>query len=240
MNSNELLLCNAFKEFNIELNDIDVSRFLNYKNLLLNWNEKFNLTAITDEEEIIVKHFADSVSCLITNVFSSDSKIIDVGTGAGFPGIPIKLVIQDVKLTLLDSLNKRVVFLNEVIKELNLKDTVAIHGRAEDLGVNKEHREVYDIAVSRAVASLSVLAEYSLPFVKQGGFFISMKGPNVEQELDVARKAIAVLGGQIEDVVKVSMPSYDYMHSIIVIKKVMQCPTKYPRKAGKPTKDPIR
>lgn len=228
------------RELGIELSPTQIDQFLRYKQLLLQWNEKMNLTAIEEEVEIITKHFLDSITCLNANYFQNNCKMIDIGTGAGFPGIPIKTVRPDINVTLLDSLNKRIHFLNEVIQALNFSNTEAIHGRAEDLAKNKLYRENFDIAISRAVANLSVLAEYCLPFVKNGGFFISMKGPNVEEELKQARNAINILGGEIINLNLIKIPFTEITHSLVIIKKVRQCPTKYPRKAGKPAKEPLK
>ncbi|WHH57255.1 16S rRNA (guanine(527)-N(7))-methyltransferase RsmG [Petroclostridium sp. X23] len=234
------LLREGARQFNIDLTDEKIEKFVIYKNMLLEWNKKMNLTAIEDEKEIIIKHFLDSISCIFTNVFETGSKIIDVGTGAGFPAIPLKIVNCNLNITLLDSLNKRLNFLDEVIKELKFDNIVTMHGRAEDIGNNKQYREEFDVSISRAVANLSVLAEYCLPLSKVGGYFISMKGPDVTEEMNESKNAIHVLGGEIVDIKKILLPHTQIQHSIIVIKKVRQCPTKYPRKAGKPSKDPIK
>lgn len=204
---------------------------------LLEWNEKINLTAITDENEIIIKHFIDSLT--IYKYVCGCENLIDIGTGAGFPGIPLKIVDEKVKITLLDSLNKRIIFLEEIIKQIKLKNINAIHLRAEEAGINKEYRQKYDIATSRAVANLSTLVEYMLPFIKVGGKCICMKGANIEQELEESKKAIKVLGGEIEKIEKITIPDTDYIRNIIIIKKVAETPNKYPRKAGKPSKEPI-
>ena len=209
--------------------------FETYKDLLIEWNKKINLTAITDEDEIRLKHFADSLT--VANLIDNNSSIIDVGTGAGFPGIPLKIYNNTLKITLADSLNKRINFLNEVINQLELKDINAVHGRAEDLGQDKKYREKYDIAISRAVANMSTLSEYLLPFVKIGGKAICMKGPNIEEELNNAKTAIKKLGGEIEKVESFKLKDMD--RNIIVIKKVKETPINYPRKAGIPSKNPI-
>lgn len=236
----EELLTESCKKININLSDNQVHQFIEYKNMLLDWNKKFNLTAITDEKEIILKHFVDCLAISLGDIdLNGDKKIIDVGTGAGFPGVPIKIAFPHTKLTLLDSLNKRIIFLEELINNLRLKDVECIHGRAEDAGVNKEMRESFDFCISRAVANLAVLSEYCLPFVNIGGSFISMKGPDVKEELNSAKKAISILGGEIIDVKEVNIPETDIMHSLIIIKKVKPTPTKYPRKAGKIKKEPI-
>lgn len=212
-----------------------LEKFKVYYKSLIEWNEKINLTAITDESEVITKHFADSLTIL--KYIKNNSKIIDVGTGAGFPGIPLKIANESLKITLLDSLNKRILFLDEVIKELNLKDINTIHGRAEEVAHDKEHREQYDIAVCRAVAKLNVLAEYMLPYLKVGGTFICMKGPNINEEIDSSMKAIKLLGGKIEKVESFELE--ENQRNIIIIKKEKNSPKNFPRKAGTPSKSPI-
>ena len=201
--------------------------------LLLEWN----LTAITEKDDIILKHFVDSLT-ILKYVDESD-KIIDIGTGAGFPGIPIKIMNEETNITLLDSLNKRINFLNIVINELKLDNIVAIHGRAEELARNKAHREKYDVAVSRAVANLSTLTEYMLPFIKVGGKCICMKGANVKEEIDKAKNAIKKLGGQIEIVDNFYLSENDNERNIVIIKKIKETEPKYPRKAGIPSKEPL-
>lgn len=234
------MLLQGAKELDIELSKATAESFIKYMDLLLDWNERVNLTAITEPSEVVSKHFIDSLTPIATGLIGFDAKVIDVGTGAGFPGLPIKLAREDIKLTLLDSLNKRVNFLNEVVSTLSLKATACLHGRAEDFGVLPQHRESYDIALSRAVAALNVLCEYCLPFVKVGGYFLSMKGPEVLDEVAQAKTAITLLGGSIQDIAKFTLPDTDITHSIVIIKKTKNCPTKYPRKAGKASKDPIK
>ena len=219
------------------LNVSQKNKFNKYLELLQEWNNKINLTAITEKEEIELKHFYDSLT--ISKYIKSGSSLIDVGTGAGFPGIPLKIKDESIKLTLLDSLNKRLIFLEEVEKELELKNVVNIHGRAEDYGKDKKYREKYDYATSRAVARLSVLVEYLLPFVKVGGYCICMKGPNIEEEIKDSEKAIRVLGGEIEKIDNFKLENDDNERNIIIIKKVKNTPKQYPRKAGIPTKEPI-
>ena len=206
-------------------------------NLLLEWNEKINLTAITQPDEVKLKHFVDSLTVL--KYINDDDKVIDIGTGAGFPGIPLKIMKENTKITLLDSLNKRINFLNIVIETLNLRNIQAIHGRAEEIARNKLYREKYDVAVSRAVANLSTLTEYMLPFVKVGGKCICMKGANVNEELERAQNAIKELGGEIERVDNFYLSDNDNERNIIVIKKVKETNPKYPRKAGTPSKEPL-
>ena len=225
------------KDFNIKINDEQIKRFMNYMNLLLEWNEKINLTAITQPEEVKLKHFVDSLTVL--KYINDDDKVIDIGTGAGFPGIPLKIMNENTKITLLDSLNKRINFLNIVIETLNLRNIQAIHGRAEEIARNKLYREKYDVAVSRAVANLSTLTEYMLPFVKVGGKCICMKGANVNEELERAQNAIKELGGEIERVDNFYLSDNDNERNIIVIKKIKETNPKYPRKAGMPSKEPL-
>lgn len=221
----------------VELSDEKSKKFNNYMNLVLDWNEKINLTAIKEEDEFVLKHFIDSLT--VKDFITDGSSVIDVGTGAGFPGIPLKIYNNSLKITLLDSLNKRVKFLDEVIKYLDLKDIKAVHGRAEDISRMKEHREKYDVSISRAVAQLNVLVEYLLPFVKVGGKCICMKGPNAEEEVKNAKNAIKILGGEVESVNKFVLPGTDMERNIIVIKKIKNTNNKYPRKAGTPTKEPL-
>lgn len=222
-------------KFNLSENQI--GQFEKYYELLIEWNNKFNLTAITKKEDVILKHFYDSLTSL--NYINNSSKIIDVGTGAGFPGIPLKIANNTFDVTLVDSLGKRVNFLNEVIRELKLDNINAIHGRAEDLGKNPEYREKYDVAISRAVANLSTLSEYLLPFVKVGGVAICMKGPNISEELEKGKKAIKILGGEIEKIDNFSLENGADIRNIIIVKKIKNTTKAYPRKAGMPSKEPI-
>lgn len=219
----------------IEISQKQAEQFYKYMELLLEWNEKMNLTAITEPEEVILKHFIDSMT--INQYLKDADTVLDVGTGAGFPGIPLKILEENKKFTLLDSLNKRIIFLQTVINELELKNIQAIHGRAEEF-VSKR-REAYDIVTSRAVARLNVLLEYMLPFVKVGGRCICMKSFEIEEELKEAKKAIEILGGEIEKIDEITLPNTDIKRKIVVIKKVKNTPSKYPRKAGTPAKEPI-
>ena len=234
----EELLCESCRKIGVELNQAQLKQFMTYKDMLVEWNEKMNLTAITDDREIILKHFVDCLA-LCSAADMSGKKIIDVGTGAGFPGVPVKIACPDIDITLLDSLNKRITFLNELTKALELEKTDCVHMRAEDGGNDKGLRESFDMCISRAVANLAVLCEYCLPFVRVGGMFISMKGPDVSQEISEAEKAIKVLGGEISEIKKVSIAETDINHSLIIIKKIRSTPSKYPRKAGKVKKEPI-
>ncbi len=231
----------AFNKLLIEkyqkINNNQLEMFYKYMQLLLKWNEKINLTAITDEDEIILKHFVDSLTVL--KYINENDKIIDVGTGAGFPGIPIAIMMPNVKITLLDSLNKRINFLNEVIKELDLKNVETIHSRSEDCGKDILYREKFDISIARAVANLSTLSEYLLPFIKTGGKMICMKGSEIEEELKNAQYAIKVLGGKIIARDEFTLPESDIKRNIIIVKKEQYTPKMYPRKAGLPAKEPI-
>ena len=222
----------------IELNNEQIEQFFKYMNLLIEWNKKINLTAIIEPKEIIIKHFVDCGT--IFKYIEEKDNIIDVGTGAGFPGIPIKILNNKINITLVDSLNKRINFLNEVVNELELNNVNVIHGRAEDLAQNKEYREKYDKAISRAVANLSTLSEYDLPFVKINGKMIAMKGFEIEEELCNAKKAIEILGGKIEKVEKFSLIDTENKRSIVLINKLKSTPRQYPRKAGRPSKEPIK
>ncbi len=232
------LLKTSAKKMGIELSQNQLEKFDLYKKLLLEWNEKMNLTAITDDEGIAIKHFADSISVLPL-IENKNASLIDVGTGAGFPGIPLKIANDGFKVTLLDSLNKRITFLEEVKKELGITNLECIHSRAEDGGRNADLREKFDYCVSRAVARLSVLSEYCMPFVAVGGYFISLKGPDAAEELTEAQKAISVLGGKVEKVVEITIPESDLKHCAVVIKKIKSTPKAYPRKAGTAAKKPI-
>ena len=216
------------------------NKFITYKNLLQEWNEKINLTAITEDEEVIKKHFIDCIKAFSENQFKEAKNLIDVGTGAGFPGLPIAIMKEDLNITLLDSLNKRVNFLNIVKNSLNLTNVTTIHSRAEDGARNKELREKFDIATSRAVANMAVLSEFCLPYVKVGGYFIALKGPAITDELNDAKNAIGTLGGKLIEVIEVSVEGTDLKHNLVVIKKVKETPKTYPRKAGSITKKPIK
>lgn len=225
------------EKMNISLLKEQYEQFYAYMELLIEWNEKMNLTAITDPKEIILKHFVDSLT--IAKYVKEDKSIIDMGTGAGFPGIPIKIYRKDVKVVLADSLNKRIKFLDEVIDKLKLENVETIHCRAEELGKNKQYREKFDYATSRAVANLSTLSEYLMPFVKLNGKCIFMKTIEVEEELEKAKKAIKTLGGKIEKVDKFEIPESDLGRSIIIVKKEKITPSKFPRKPGTPAKEPL-
>jgi len=234
------ILEKAFKELKLPYNKETEEKFILYKDLLKEWNKKINITSIEDDEEIYLKHFIDSLLLLNENNVSEHKTLIDVGTGGGFPGLPLKIVNDNYEITLLDSLRKRMDFLAEVVKALNLKDVDLIHGRAEDYGQNKKYRECYDICVSRAVAPLNVLSEYCIPFVKVGGYFAAYKSDNISQEILNSDNAIKKLGGKIKEIKEISLPGTDIIRKIVIIEKIEPTHTRYPRKAGKPGKDPIK
>ena len=225
-------------EIGLEFTEEQLDKFFKYMNLLLEWNEKINLTAITEPEEVILKHFIDSLT--ISKYIEKNKTLADVGTGAGFPGIALKIYRNDLKITLVDSLNKRINFLNEVIKELNLKEIKTVHSRIEDFGKSKEYREKFDYTTARAVANLSVLSEYLIPIAKIDGQCICMKGSNVEEEVDTSKNAIKILGGKIKKIEEFNLPKSDIIRNVIIIKKFKNTPAKYPRKAGIPAKEPLK
>lgn len=228
------ILLNGFKELNIDINDTKIEQLVDYSKLLIEWNEKINLTAICDETGIAQKHFLDSATALLTG--RVEGKVIDVGTGAGFPGLVLKIIKPDIQLTLLDSLAKRINFLKTVSDQIGT-EAEFIHARAEDAG--RTHREQYDTAVSRAVANMTVLAELCLPLVKVGGYFLALKGPLADEELDSAKRAVHILGGEISGIFPANIPGTDLHHKIIIIKKVRHTPQQYPRKPGIATKNPL-
>ena len=215
-----------------------MDKFYKYMNLLIECNEKINLTAIIEPNEIILKHFIDSITIL--KDIKDGSIVVDVGTGAGFPGIPLSIMNPTLKITLVDSLNKRLIFLQEVINELDLKNVELVHARAEEFGRNKKYREKFDVATSRAVANLATLSEYLLPLVKINGKAISMKAGNASQEIEDAKKAIKTLGGNINNIEEFKLPQSDIGRTIIIIDKISGTPGKYPRKPGTPAKEPIK
>ena len=225
------------EQIDITFEKSQIEQFYKYMNLLIEWNEKINLTAIIEPEEIILKHFIDSLT--ICKYIENNAILADVGTGAGFPGIPLKIYRPDIKITLVDSLNKRINFLNEVINNLELKNIVTIHSRVEDFGKNKNYREKYDYVTARAVANLNTLSEYLVPIVKVNGKAICMKGNDVQDEVDNAKHAIKILGGTVEKVDYFKLPNSDISRNIIVVKKVNNTPARFPRKAGMPSKEPL-
>lgn len=225
---------------NISLNKNQIEQFYRYYELLIEWNKVMNLTTITDYDEVNEKHFIDSLSIVKILDFLDIKTVIDVGTGAGFPGIPLKIVFPHLKIVLLDSLQKRVNFLDTVINEIGLNSIITLHGRAEDFARKSEYREQFDLCVSRAVANLSVLSEYCIPYVKMGGIFIAYKSGNMKEELKQSEIAVKVLGGSIENVEKFNLPQSEIERSLILIRKRKSTEKKYPRKAGVPVKNPIK
>ena len=231
------LMIDYGKEIDIVFTEEQLEQFYKYMNLLIEWNEKINLTAIIEAKEIILKHFIDSLT--IIKYMEPNKTLIDIGTGAGFPGIPVKILRKDLKITLLDSLNKRIKFLNEVIEKLSLKNITTTHARIEEYAKNKEYREKFDIATSRAVANLTTLTEYMLPMVKVKGKAICMKGAEVDEEMLKSKNSIKILGGKIYKVEEFKLPKSEYKRNLIIIEKTNTTPNKYPRKPGIPSKEPL-
>ena len=227
------------KALGVTLSDEQIQQFLKYYEMLVEWNEVMNLTAITEYDEVMKKHFVDSISLCKAYDVTQNKTVIDVGTGAGFPGLALKIAFPDLQVTLLDSLNKRIKFLDEVIQRLELENIRTVHSRAEELAQKKEYREQFSLCVSRAVANLATLSEYCLPFIKKGGFFVSYKSGEVADELKNAEKAIKILGGERQQPIYFNLPGTDIQRSFIIIKKTETTPKKYPRKAGTPSKQPL-
>lgn len=227
------------EQLGLDLSEEQKRQFDKYLQLLLEWNEKFNLTAIREPDKIVVNHFLDSLSVLQAGLIKDGMSLLDIGTGAGFPAIPLKIAMPTLDITLVDSVNKKVVFLNELIKVLGLKDTIALHGRAEDLARRSDMRQSYDIVVARAVAQLRILLEYTIPFVRAGGFSIYNKGPGVEAELEDSQGAANILGGGEPRHIEAFVPFSDRTHNLVIIEKARQTPNKYPRSPGQPKKSPL-
>lgn len=240
MNHGRDLFLQGIKELGLEITSYQEEQFFKYYEMLIETNKVMNLTAITERDEVIVKHFIDSLLIAKSIDMNKFESLIDVGTGAGFPGLPIKIMFPHLKVTLLDSLNKRLKFLNNVIEELKLEDIETVHGRAEDIGHNKDYRENFDMCVSRAVANLSTLSEYCMPFIKIGGKFISYKSSISSEEISNSEKAINVLGGEMISKETLELPCSDMERTMVVINKVKPVSKKYPRKAGTPSKEPIK
>lgn len=230
----------GLKELEIELSKKQINQFLMYYELLVEKNKVMNLTAITEFQDVVVKHFLDSLSLVMAVDPEDLETVIDIGTGAGFPGIPLKIAFPHLRITLMDSLRKRVDFLNEVILKLDLKGIKAVHGRAEDLAKQEKYREQFDLCVSRAVAALPVLSEYCIPFVGEGGLFVSYKAKDAEEECRAAEHAVEILGGVMADVILFSLPNSDMERTLVVIEKESKTPKMYPRKAGTPEKKPLK
>lgn len=233
------ILASGALEFGITLTNMQLDMFDAYTRLLIEWNEKLNLTRIIDPQEIAVKHYLDSLSVLSAVKMNGSKSVIDIGTGAGFPGIPLKIVYPELTLTLLDSVNKRLLFIVEAAKELGLTDVLTLHARAEDAGRDRKHRERYDFALSRAVGKLSILTELCLPFCKPNGRFVAYKGPDVDAEVKDGLAAIKALGGKLEKVQCLTLPHADIQRTLVVIKKIIHTPMIYPRKAGIPEREPL-
>lgn len=233
------LLLSACSQYNVTLTDNQVQQFITYYEMLIEKNKVMNLTAITEYEDVVYKHFVDSISILKYFNFKNCKNMIDVGTGAGFPGIPLKIVLPDIEICLMDSLNKKIGFLNEVINELKLQKISAVHGRAEDLGRNKNYREKFDVCVSRAVANLSTLTEYCTPFLKKNGYFISYKSGNIGEEIINCENAFKQLNCTPESIEKFNIEGTDYNRSLVIIKKTGNTASQYPRKSGTPAKKPL-
>ncbi len=229
----------SFNQLNITLTDKQYQQFLDYYELLIEWNKVMNLTGITEFEEVVIKHFVDSLSLVYAVDCYKNYRLLDMGTGAGFPGIPLKIAFPHMEIVLLDSLNKRIKFLNEVIETLELENITAIHGRAEDFAKKEQYREQFDLCVSRAVANMATLSEYCIPYVKKQGYFIPYKSGMIEEELKISRKAIGLLGGKVLEVKTFELPESDISRSLVIVKKEKETPKKYPRSGGKPSKEPI-
>ena len=227
------------RELGITLDEIQKKQFTDFYEYLVEKNKVMNLTGITEFQEVLVKHFLDSLACVKAVDMSRIKRIMDIGTGAGFPGVPLKIAFPHLETCLLDSLKKRVNFLEETFQMLKLENITAIHGRAEEYAKNKQYRETYDLCVSRAVSNLATLSEYCLPYVKTGGYFISYKSGTVQEEVEQAQKAVKILGGKIQDVVYFQLPDSEIQRSLVVIEKIKATPGRYPRKAGTPLKEPL-
>lgn len=238
----EKLMDEGCAELGLSLSSKQKEQFYQYYELLIEWNKVMNLTAITELSEVVTKHFIDSLLLIkvLPDINETKYSCVDVGTGAGFPGIPLKIAFPNLKITLLDSLNKRVGFLNEVIQILELTDIVAVHGRAEDFGRDPKYREQYDLCVSRAVANMSTLSEYCIPMVKKNGFFIPYKSGKVEEEAKTAENAVKKLGGEMAEIITHILPGTDVERTFIPVKKIAATAKKYPRKAGLPSKEPLK
>ena len=239
MASDLTILEEGCKDLGITLDENQKKQFTDFYEYLVEKNKVMNLTGITEFQEVLIKHFLDSLACVKAVDMSRIKRIMDIGTGAGFPGVPLKIAFPHLEACLLDSLKKRVNFLEETFQMLKLENITAIHGRAEEYAKNKQYRETYDLCVSRAVSNLATLSEYCLPYVKTGGYFISYKSGTVQEEVEQAQKAVKILGGKIQDVVYFQLPDSEIQRSLVVIEKIKATPGRYPRKAGTPLKEPL-
>lgn len=237
--SKSQILTEKIEELGLHPNERQIQQFISFYEQLIEWNKFMNLTGITEYEEVIEKHFVDSLSIVKAVNLHEINTMIDIGTGAGFPGIPLKIMFPHLNIILLDSLNKRINFLKNIIKNIKISDIDAVHGRAEELAKKKEYREKFDICVSRAVSNLSTLSEYCIPFVRTGGIFVPYKSGDIDEELKNANRAVNILGGNIQNVIKFYLPGTDIGRSFVVIKKEKETIKKYPRKAGTPSKEPL-
>ena len=233
------ILSEGCRQLGISLTEEQTEQFMLYYEKLIEVNQVMNLTAITEFEDVMRKHFLDSLTLVKAVDIKNVKRVLDLGTGAGFPGIPLKIAFADTEFVLLDSLNKRVKFVYDIIELCRLKKIQAVHGRAEELAGKKEYRESFDLCVSRAVANLSSLSEYCLPYVEKGGLFVSYKSGNIQEELEAAGYAIQILGGRIKDTVKFKLPGSDMDRSLVVIEKIRETPARYPRRAGIPSREPL-
>jgi len=233
-------LARGVGELNLEITGGQLKKFEKYYCMLVETNKRLNLTSVVDEREVALKHFVDSLTCLKAVSFEDGISLLDIGTGAGFPGLPLKICRPEIWVTLVESLEKRVSFLRKVILELGLEKVTVLHVRAEELGHDKNHREKYDRVVARAVAELAVLAEYCMPAVKVGGYFLAMKGPKVDEEIEGARRAMEILGGEIKKNINFKLPLMGDERNMVLIKKIRCTPEKYPRRMGVPLKKPLK
>lgn len=240
MEYNIQVLEDGLQELNLTLSELQKKQFIDFYEFLIERNKVMNLTGITDFQEVLVKHFLDSLMAAKVTDMGQINSVMDIGTGAGFPGVPLKIMFPHTKSVLLDSLNKRVKFLEETFELLKLSNITAVHGRAEEYAKNKEYRERFDLCVSRAVSNLATLSEYCLPYVRKGGLFISYKSGKVQDEAEEALKAIQLLGGKLKEIVYFSLPGSEIDRSLVVIEKVKNTPGRYPRKAGTPLKEPLK
>lgn len=240
MNYDLTLLEKGCEQLGLTVNEQQKKQFVRFYEYLTEKNKVMNLTGITEFEEVLVKHFLDSLTCVKALDMTKVKKVIDIGTGAGFPGVPLKIMFPEITFTLLDSLRKRVNFLEETFDLTGLTKIEAIHGRAEEFARNKNYREKYDVCVSRAVSNLATLSEYCLPYVRKGGYFISYKSGKVQEETEQAAKAVKILGGEIKDIIYFQLPDSEIERSLVVIEKIKNTPQKYPRKAGTPAKEPLQ